>query len=35
MCAKADKVEVTDKGDGLQEFSLIFDLTKDKDRWQD
>jgi hypothetical protein len=35
MCAKADKVEVTDNGDGLQEFSLIFDLTKDKDRWQD
>jgi hypothetical protein len=34
MCAKADKVEVRDKGDGFQEFSLIFDLTKDKDRWQ-
>jgi hypothetical protein len=32
MCAKADKVEVRDKGDGLQEFSLIFDLTKD--RWR-
>jgi hypothetical protein len=35
MCAKADKVDVRDKGDGLQEFSLIFDLTKGEDRWQD
>jgi hypothetical protein len=31
MCAEADKVEVTDKGDGLQEFRLTFDLTKDRD----
>ncbi len=32
MCAEADKVDVRDKGDGLQEFSLTFDLTKDRRR---
>ena len=35
MCAEADKVEVRDKGDGVEEFSLTFDLTKDEDRWKD
>jgi hypothetical protein len=34
MCAEADKVEITDKGDGSEEFRLTFDLTKDKDRQQ-
>ena len=32
MCAEADKVEIRDVGDGRQEFSLSFDLTKDRRR---
>jgi hypothetical protein len=35
LCAEADEVEITDKGEGCQKFSLIFDLTKDKDRPHD
>jgi len=31
MCARADKVEVRDKGDGVEEISLIFDLTKNRE----
>jgi hypothetical protein len=31
MCARADKVEVRDKGDGTEEISLTFDLTKDRE----
>jgi len=34
MCAEADEVKVSDKGDGVEEISLTFDLTRDKDRWR-
>jgi len=32
LCAEADKVEISDNGDGIQQISLSFDLTKDKKR---
>jgi hypothetical protein len=30
LCAEADEVKVTDKGDGTEEISVRFDLTKDR-----
>jgi hypothetical protein len=32
LCGEADEVTVSDKGDGTEEISVTFDLTKEKDR---